>query len=68
MRLPATAGLPPETWLVAVENQLIGKPANEATFQAAAQQLLAGAQPHEHNAFKVKLAQSAIVRALQTVA
>ncbi|MEZ0540000.1 FAD binding domain-containing protein [Fibrella arboris] len=65
----ALGGVAHKPWrLVAIENQLVGKPANEATFQAAAQQLLAGAQPHEHNAFKVKLAQSAIVRALQTVA
>jgi CO/xanthine dehydrogenase FAD-binding subunit len=33
----------------------------------AARQLLNGANPQSHNAFKVKLAQNAIVRALQTV-
>ncbi|NID12177.1 FAD binding domain-containing protein [Fibrivirga algicola] len=64
----ALGGVAHKPWRLAeVEKQLVGKPANDATFQAAATQLLAGAQPHEHNAFKVKLAQSAIVRALQTV-
>lgn len=51
-----------------VEGQMVGKPATEATFREAARQLLAGAKPHEHNAFKVKLAENTIVRALQTVA
>lgn len=50
-----------------VETQLIGKPANETTFREAARQLLAGAKPHEHNAFKIQLAENAIVRALRTV-
>lgn len=64
----ALGGVAHKPWrLVDIERQLVGKPATEATFQVAAQQLLAGAQPYEHNAFKIKLAQSAIVRALQTV-
>lgn len=50
-----------------VEAQLVGKSATEATFREAARQLLAGAKPHEHNAFKIQLAENAIVRALQTV-
>lgn len=50
-----------------VEQSMVGKEATEATFQAAARQLLKGAKTFEHNAFKVELAQSAIVRALQTV-
>lgn len=50
-----------------VEQALVGKEANDATFRSAAQQLLKGAKTFEHNAFKVDLAQSAIVRALQTV-
>lgn len=50
-----------------VEQSLVGKEASDATFRLAARQLLTGAKTFEHNAFKVELAQSAIVRALQTV-
>lgn len=65
----ALGGVAHKPWrLPAVEAQLVGKPATEATFRDAAQQLLAGAKGYEHNAFKIKLVESAIVRALQTVA
>lgn len=65
----ALGGVAHKPWrLPAVERQLVGKPASETTFREAAQQLLAGAKGYEHNAFKIQLAQSAIVRALQTVA
>ncbi|GAB3496877.1 xanthine dehydrogenase family protein subunit M [Spirosoma knui] len=64
----ALGGVAHKPWRVPdVEKQLVGKPANETTFRAAAQQLIAGAKPHEHNAFKIKLAENTIVRALQTV-
>lgn len=50
------------------ENALVGMAAGEETFTRAADILLAGAQPHEHNAFKVDLARRAIVRALTQAA
>jgi xanthine dehydrogenase YagS FAD-binding subunit len=50
------------------EKVLTGQPATEATFRAAAMAALQGAQPHEHNRFKVELAQNTLVRALQQVA
>jgi xanthine dehydrogenase YagS FAD-binding subunit len=50
------------------EKVLTGAPAMEATFRAAAAAALQGAQPHEHNRFKVELAQNTLVRALQQVA
>jgi xanthine dehydrogenase YagS FAD-binding subunit len=65
----ALGGVAHKPWrLTTVEQQLIGKPATEASFREAARQLVAGAKGFEHNAFKIELAQSAIVRALQTVA
>ena len=47
-----------------VEEWLVGKVPSRETFSAAADALLQDAKPLEHNAFKVKLAQRAIVRAL----
>ena len=52
----------------AVEQLLIGKPATREHFAAAADALLADAQPLAHNAFKVKLARRAIIRALSDAA
>lgn len=52
----------------AVEQWLVGKPANAETFGAAADALLQNAEPLEHNAFKVTLARRAIVRALSEAA
>ena len=50
------------------EAELIGKPATEATFRAAAAVAMQGATPREHNAYKIALAQRTLVRALQRVA
>ena len=50
------------------EKVLTGAPATDATFRAAAAAALQGAKPREHNAYKVELAQSTLVRALQQVA
>ncbi len=47
------------------ERALVGKPATEATFTAAAQAALKDAKPLEHNAYKVELGKRAIVLALQ---
>jgi xanthine dehydrogenase YagS FAD-binding subunit len=49
------------------EKALVGQPATEATFKAAAAAALQGAKPREHNAYKVELAQNTLVRALQQV-
>ncbi|WP_122413734.1 FAD binding domain-containing protein [Pseudomonas viridiflava] len=51
-----------------IERLLIGKPATRESFAAAADAMLADAQPLEHNAFKVKLARRAIIRALSDAA
>jgi xanthine dehydrogenase YagS FAD-binding subunit len=50
------------------EAALVGKPAGEVTFKAAAQAALTGAKPHPENAFKVELARRTLVRALATTA
>ena len=49
------------------EAALLGRPATGASFAEAARQELAAATPHPMNAFKVELAQRAIVRALNTL-
>jgi xanthine dehydrogenase YagS FAD-binding subunit len=49
----------------AAERVLIGKPATEKTFQAAAAAALKDAKPLEHNGYKVELGKRAIVLALQ---
>ena len=49
------------------ERLLIGKPATEQTFRAAAEAALAEARPHRDNAFKVTLAKRTLVRALTEV-
>jgi xanthine dehydrogenase YagS FAD-binding subunit len=47
------------------ENILVGKPATEATFNAAAEAALKDAKPLAHNGYKVELGKRAIVLALQ---
>ncbi|HEX8250332.1 MAG TPA: FAD binding domain-containing protein, partial [Pyrinomonadaceae bacterium] len=47
------------------ERVLIGKPATEETFKAAAEAALTGAKPLAHNGYKVELGKRAIVLALQ---
>jgi xanthine dehydrogenase YagS FAD-binding subunit len=49
------------------ERSLLGQPAGAANFAEAAGQELAAARPRPLNAFKVELAQRAIVRALMTL-
>jgi xanthine dehydrogenase YagS FAD-binding subunit len=49
------------------ERSLLGEPAGAASFAEAAGQELAAARPGPLNAFKVELAQRAIVRALMTL-
>ncbi len=47
------------------EHALVGKPANDRTFTAAADLALRGAKGYKDNAFKLELAKGCIVRALQ---
>lgn len=49
------------------EQSLRDQPANDETFRRAAQLALQGATPYRHNAYKIPLAQQAIVRNLQTL-
>jgi xanthine dehydrogenase YagS FAD-binding subunit len=49
------------------EQNLAGKPPNEASFRAAADIALRNAKPRGDNAFKVELAKRAIIKALTTV-
>jgi xanthine dehydrogenase YagS FAD-binding subunit len=46
------------------EAALRGKPIDEQTAEAAAEAAFAGAQGHEHNAFKVELGKRTLTRAL----
>ena len=50
------------------EQALAGKPANHATFAAAADAALRDAKPQSQNAFKVELARRCLISALTTVA
>lgn len=52
----------------AVEQMLQGRAASSESFAAAADMLLADAKPLAHNAFKIKLANAAIVRAFTEAA
>jgi xanthine dehydrogenase YagS FAD-binding subunit len=47
------------------EKALVGKPANRASFEAAAEAALAGAKPLSHNGYKIDLAKRSIVVALE---
>jgi xanthine dehydrogenase YagS FAD-binding subunit len=52
---------------VEAEDVLRGQALDEAVMTRAAAAAVAGARPYQHNAFKVELAQRAIVRALQVL-
>jgi xanthine dehydrogenase YagS FAD-binding subunit len=61
----ALGGVGTKPWRArAAESRLLGGPANPAAFADAAGAELAAAEVREHNAFKVPLAQRAVVRAL----
>jgi xanthine dehydrogenase YagS FAD-binding subunit len=64
----AMGGIGTKPWRMHdAERALVGKPATQATFAAAAESGLRGAVPHKHNAFKVGLAKQTLVRALTQV-
>jgi xanthine dehydrogenase YagS FAD-binding subunit len=48
------------------EAALLGKPANAASFKAAAEAALARAKPQKDNAFKIELAKRCLVHSLKT--
>lgn len=48
------------------EAALVGQPANEASYRAAAEVALRDARPLQHNGFKIEMAKRAITRALVT--
>jgi xanthine dehydrogenase YagS FAD-binding subunit len=61
----ALGGVGTKPWRVpAAEAKLVGQAPSPEVFQAAAAAALEGAQPREHNGFKVELARRLIVRAL----
>lgn len=65
----AVGGVAHKPWRkTEAEAALIGMTPDKAAFAGAADTLLAGAEPHEHNAFKVDLAHRTIVRALAQAA
>ncbi len=64
----AMGGVGTKPWrALEAEKALVNKPANQASFQAAANLAVAGAKPQKYNAFKVELTKRTIVRALATV-
>jgi xanthine dehydrogenase YagS FAD-binding subunit len=65
----ALGGVAHKPWTSeAAERAMVGKPATEDTFKAAAEAALQGAKGYEHNAFKIELAKSCIVRAFTLAA
>jgi xanthine dehydrogenase YagS FAD-binding subunit len=65
----ALGGVAPRPWrLPQVEAALHGKPATEASYQAAAELAGQGTTPTKDNAFKVKLMQRTVLRGLQLAA
>ena len=64
----ALGGVATKPWRAfEVEKALVGKSPSEATYKAAADAAVQGAQPHKYNKFKVELTKRTIVRALTTV-
>ncbi len=65
----ALGGVGTKPWRAAeAERVLMGAPANESTFQAAAEATIRDAKPQQHNRFKVELLRRTLVQALATVA
>ena len=62
-------GVAHKPWrLPAAEKFLVGKPATEENFKAAATLAMEGAKAFEHNKFKLTLAPNSIVEALKLAA
>lgn len=61
----ALGGVAPKPWRSEeAEQALTGQKISSELFQAAASQVVLGAKPYQHNAFKVELAKRGVVRAL----
>ncbi len=64
----ALGGVAHKPWRAeAAEEKLVGEPANEATFKAAAEAAMKHAKGYKYNSFKIELAKRTIVRALGTI-
>jgi xanthine dehydrogenase YagS FAD-binding subunit len=64
----AMGGVGTRPWRsVEAEKALLGKPATEANFRAAAEAALRGAKPQSQNGFKVELAKRCLVHTMGTV-
>jgi xanthine dehydrogenase YagS FAD-binding subunit len=62
----AFGGIAPRPWRSpGAEEALRGRPLHRAAVAAAGRALVEGAQPHEHNAFKVELVQRALADVLE---
>ncbi len=65
----ALGGVAHKPWRAeAAERSLQGKPANAASYRAAAELALAGAKTYQYNGFKVEMAKRTIVRGLTIAA
>jgi xanthine dehydrogenase YagS FAD-binding subunit len=65
----ALGGVAHRPWRVPeAEKLLTGATPEDAVFRRVADELVRGAQPREHNAFKVEMARRAVVRALSVAA
>jgi xanthine dehydrogenase YagS FAD-binding subunit len=65
----ALGGVAHKPWRAfAAEKILVGAPAGEDTFKAAAAEELKGARGYQHNAFKIELARRTILSVLTTLA
>lgn len=65
----ALGGVATKPWRApTAERALVGQPADEAVFRAAADGALEGAVARQHNGFKIELAKRTLVRALMDVA
>lgn len=65
----ALGGVAHKPWrALDAEKVLTGAQANAATFAAAAEAAVKGAQPQKHNAFKIEMAKRAVARILHEVA
>ncbi|MES2355634.1 MAG: xanthine dehydrogenase family protein subunit M [Pseudomonadota bacterium] len=61
----ALGGVAHKPWrMPGAEALLVGQKLNAASMQAAADEIVRGAHPYEHNRFKVELARRSVVRAL----
>lgn len=65
----AMGGVGTRPWRsLAAEDKLVGKPANAATFAAAAEAAMRDARPQSENGFKIELAKRCVAAALTTAA